>query len=146
MSASQTNIDVGDNIVDGATLQWEKYPRFHSFTDDEITSLTVKEFYAHKFRRMEMNAWYVEKELANSIDRAPVCNVHIHAFVIEKPSDAFFFNRKNLKEFKRKSVNDQKGVLGYFNTMEITNFIELHYRIGDLYMEFSKDGCMKKGE
>ena len=30
--------------------------------------------------------------------------------------------------------------------MKITNFIELHYRVGELYMEFIKDGCMEKGE
>ena len=28
--------------------------------------------------------------------------------------------------------------------MKITNFVELHYRVGELYMEFIKYGCMEK--
>ena len=47
---------------------------------------------------MKMNAWWVAKELANPIDGAPVFNKYIHSFVTEKPSDTFFFNRKNLTE------------------------------------------------
>ena len=40
--AERTNGAVGDSIVDGTTFQWEKYPRFHNFTDDDIARLTVK--------------------------------------------------------------------------------------------------------
>ena len=46
--AERTNSALGDSIVDGATLQWEKYPRFHNFTYFEIASLTVKEFDTHE--------------------------------------------------------------------------------------------------
>ena len=128
MSASRTNNAVGDSIVDVANLQWEKYPRFHNLTNDEIATLTVKEFDAHEFRRMEMNAWCVSKELANRIDGDPVFNEYTHAFVTEKPSDAFFSNRENLREVNRKSVNVHEEVPGY--AIRITNFIQLHYRIG----------------
>ena len=46
--AERTNSAAGDSIVDGPTLQWEKYPRFYNCTDDEIVSLTVKESDAHE--------------------------------------------------------------------------------------------------
>lgn len=39
--AERTNSAAGDNIVDGATLQWNKYQRFHSLSDEEISQLTV---------------------------------------------------------------------------------------------------------
>ena len=144
--AERMDSAVGDSIVDGATLQWERYPRFHNLSDDEIANLTIKEFDAHEEERMEMNAWWVAEELANRIDGAPVFNEYIHSFVTEKPSDAFFFNRKYLKEFNRKSGNPRKEVPGYFYAMNITNFIELHHRVGELYMEFIKAGCMEMGE
>ena len=113
--AERTNSAVGDNIVDGATLQWERYPRFHNLTDEEIANLTIKEFDAHEEERMEMNAWWVAKELANRIDGAPVYNEYIHS---EKPSDAFFFNEKYLREFNRKSGNARKKVPGYYTSMQ----------------------------
>ena len=55
-------------------MQWERYPRFHNLTDDEIANLTIKEFDTHEEERMEMNAWWVAKELANRIDGAPLFN------------------------------------------------------------------------
>ena len=116
---------LADSTVDGAALQWEEYPGFHNLTDDKIASLSIKEFDAHEDRRMEMNAWWVAKELAYGIGGAPVFNEYIYAFVTEKQSDAFFLNREYLKEFNRKSGNARKEVPGYFFAMKITNFIEL---------------------
>ena len=43
---------------------------------------------------MEMNVWWVAKELACRIEGAPVFSEYIHSFVTEKPSDAFFLNRE----------------------------------------------------
>ena len=74
-------------------------------------------------------------------------NEYIHSFVTEKPSDAFFFNRKHLKEFNRKvEMLEREDVPGYFYAMKITNSIELHYRADELYIEFIKDGFMEKRE
>ena len=73
-------------------------------------------------------------------------NEYIHAFVTEKPSDAFVFDREYLKELNREIGNARKEVPGYFYAMKITNFIELHNRMGKLCMGFIKDGCMEKEE
>ena len=81
--AERTNSAVDDGIIDGATLQWERYPRFHNLTDDEIANLTIKEFDAHEEERMEMNAWWVAKELPNRIDGAPVFNEYIHSLSLK---------------------------------------------------------------
>ena len=93
------------SIADEATLQWEKYPRLHNLTDDEIASLIVREFDAHEDRRMEITLDGLQKNWLIVWMGAPVFNKYIHTFVTEKPSDGFLFNRKYLKEFNRKSGN-----------------------------------------
>ena len=65
-------------------------------------------------------------------------NEYIHAFITEKPTDTFLFNRDYLKEFNRKSGNPRKVVPGYFYAMKITIEIELHYRTEELHMQFIK--------
>ena len=70
--AERTNSAVGDSIVDGATLQWNKYPKFYNLSDDQIAKLTLQEYDSEEEKRMEMNAWWVLKELACRIDGAPV--------------------------------------------------------------------------
>lgn len=87
--AERTNSAVGDCIVDGATLQWNKFQKFHNLTDDEISNLTIQDYDSHEETRMEMNAWWVAKELSYRIDGAPVFSEYIHCSVTEKPTDAF---------------------------------------------------------
>ena len=81
------------------------------------------------------------KELACRIDGAPVFSEYIHSFVTEKPGDTFFFNREYLKQFQKTTGSTQKETPGYFYIMKILKFIKEHYRVGELYMEFLKDGC-----
>ena len=76
--AERTNSAVGDSIVDGATLQWNKFQKFHNLTDDEIANLTIQDYDSHEETRMEMNAWWVAKELSYRIDGAPVFSEYIH--------------------------------------------------------------------
>ncbi|KXJ16378.1 hypothetical protein AC249_AIPGENE6513 [Exaiptasia diaphana] len=99
--AERTNSAVGDSIVDGTTLQWEKYPKCHNLTDEQISQLTVEEYDAHEQDRMEMNAWWVAKELSFRIDGEPVFNEYIHSFVTNKTNDAIFFNRECINQFNK---------------------------------------------
>ena len=89
---------------------------------------------------MEMNAWWVAKELSYRIDGAPVFSEYIHCSVTEYPSDAFFFYNEHLKQFQKGTDGTKKETPGYFYIMKILKFIEEHYRVGDLYMEYIKDG------
>ena len=54
--AERTNSAVGDSIVDGATLQWNKYPKFYNLSDDQIAKLTLQEYDSEEEKRMEINA------------------------------------------------------------------------------------------
>jgi hypothetical protein len=66
--AERTNSAIGDSIVDGATIQWEKYPKFHGLTNDMIATLTLVEYEEHEASRMEKNAWFVVEEVQKRID------------------------------------------------------------------------------
>ena len=123
--AEKTNSAVGGSIFDGATLQWNKYPKFYNLSDDQIAKLTLQEYDSEEEKRMEMNAWWVAKELACRIDGAPVFSEYIHSFVTEKPGDTFFFNREYLKQFQKTTGSTQKETLGYFYHYEN---IEIHQR------------------
>ena len=85
--AERTNSAVGDSIVDDATLQWNKYPKFYNLRDDKIAKLTLQEYDSEEEKRMEMNVWWVTKELACRIDCAPVFSEYINSFVTEKLND-----------------------------------------------------------
>ena len=139
--AEKTNSAVGGSIFDGATLQWNKYPKFYNLSDDQIAKLTLQEYDSEEEKRMEMNAWWVAKELACRIDGAPVFSEYIHSFVTEKPGDTLFFNRDYLEQFQKATGGAQKETPGYFYIKKILKFIKEHYRVGELYMEFLKDGC-----
>ena len=67
--------------------------------------------------------------------------VNTYTALTEKPSDAFFFNNEHLKQFQKATDGTKKETPGYFYIMKILKFIEEHYRVGDLYMEYIKDGC-----
>ena len=144
--AERTNSAVGDSIVDGATLQWNKHPRFYNMSDEEISQLTVQDYDTHEQERMEKNAWWVSKELSLRIDGAPVFNEYIHSFVTVKPEEAFFFNREYITQYNKSSGESQTETPGYYYCAKIVKFIKDHYRVGELYMEFIKDGCKEKDE
>lgn len=54
--AERTNSAIGDSIVDGSTIQWEQYKKFDGLSDEEISTLTLKEYEEHERQRMEKNA------------------------------------------------------------------------------------------
>ncbi|CAB4017603.1 Transient receptor potential cation channel subfamily A member 1, partial [Paramuricea clavata] len=144
--AERTNSAIGDSIVDGATLQWNKHKRFDGLSDEDISKLTVKEFEEHETDRMEKNAWYCANEIRNRVDGAPVFNEFIKCYLTPKQSP-FFFNKKYLKQFQSCTAAESKQqVPGYHYITNVLNFIERHYRIGELYMEYIRDGCRENGE
>ena len=57
--AERTNSAIGDSVVDGATINWERHKQFEEMTEDKIKSLGVKEFEELEKERMEKNAWFV---------------------------------------------------------------------------------------
>ena len=49
--------------------------------------------------------------------------------------------RSNLKEYQSATRNRKSGVPGSANIKNILQFINPHYKIGDLFMEYSYGDC-----
>ena len=137
---------VGDAVIDGGSIKWKYFPRFHDKSDQEIEKMTLKDYEKHEDERNERNAWRVANEKALCIDDAPVLSDYIRAFVTEKDMEALFFNRSQLRDFIKAPDNSKSNVPGYNYFVKISDYISDHYDIGELYMEFIKDACIvKKG-
>ena len=140
--AERTNSAIGDSVVDGATINWEKVKQFEGMSEDEIKNLGVKEFEEMETVRMEKNAWYVAELLVERIDGAPVFSERIKAWLSEKNEHHFFFNREYLLQFHKATTQQAKDSVpgaAYFN--KIVKFYDKHYRSGELFMEFLKFDC-----
>ena len=141
-----SNAGIGDAIIDGGTIKWEHFPRFHDLSDDEVKNMTLSSYEQYEDDRMERNAWRVAQDVASRIDDAPVLSSYIKSFVTEKEQDAFFFNKDQLQEFARAPEGQKKNVAGYHYFSKITGYIDSHYETGELYTEFLKDDCTRKSE
>ncbi|XP_032235410.2 uncharacterized protein LOC5510379 [Nematostella vectensis] len=141
--AERTNSAIGDAVVDGATIKWEHYKRFHGMTKEEIADLTIEEFDALEDQRMERNAWRITHQLAERIDGAPVLSDFINGIASESPDDMFFFNDNYLSQYTSKSKSLRATVPGASYFDKIFTFIELHLQTGELYTEFLKESCKK---
>ena len=105
-----------------------------------------KEFEEHELAQMQKNAWYCAEEIQKRIHRAPVFNEYIKSYITPKDS-IFFFNKRYLKQYQSAtSATGKQNVPGYHYIPKIMTFLERHYRIGELHMEYIKEGCEEKGE
>lgn len=51
--AESTNSAIGDSIVDGATIEWEKYEKFDGLNDEELMNITLNEYEENEANRMK---------------------------------------------------------------------------------------------
>ena len=112
-------------------------------SEDEIQSMSLKEYECYEEMRMQSNAWYVSKIIQERIQDAPVLNEYISSFVSDKPNEMFFPNQDLLHESSQKSSESAKDEVpgaNYFK--KILDFWKNHYKSGQLFMEFIKGGCL----
>ena len=140
--AERTTPAVGDSIVDGSTIEWEKFKKFDGLSKEAVDRLTVQEFEQLEYERMQKNAWFVANLLVKRIDGAPVLGERIKAYLAEVKEKQFFFNEKYLMQYNSASnPSAKKDIPGanYFD--KILRFFEAHYKVGELFMEYVKFGC-----
>ena len=87
--AERTNSAISDALVDGATLEWEKYRGFEDLSEDEIKAMSLHSYEQYEKERMEKNAWHVCKQVAERIDDAPVLKDYISSRVSLSKSYSF---------------------------------------------------------
>ena len=66
--AERTNSAIGDSVVDGESINWERWKKFEGLSEDELKSLGVIEFEEIEKVRMMKNTWYVAGLLLERID------------------------------------------------------------------------------
>ena len=139
--AERTNSAISDALVDGATLEWEKYRRFEDLSEEEIKQMSLQSYEEYEKKRMEKNAWYVCSQVAERIDDAPVLKEYIKSKVSEPPDELFFFNSVYLDSYRGASERNKAEVPGAAYFRKIESFVEDHYIRGELFMEFCRDAC-----
>ncbi|CAH3040108.1 unnamed protein product, partial [Pocillopora meandrina] len=148
--AERTNSAISDALVDGATLEWEKYRRFEDLSEEEIKQLSLQSYEEYEKKRMEKNAWYVCSQVAERIDDAPVLKDYIKSKVSESPDELFFFNsiRKDIRtraaqERRRQEAERTYKDFQWDNLIEGGKVEKLRVRELDLYL--NKHGLMTVG-
>ncbi|PFX12861.1 Transient receptor potential cation channel subfamily A member 1 [Stylophora pistillata] len=144
--AERTNSAISDALVDGATLEWEKYRRFEDLSEEEIKQLSLQSYEEYEKKRMEKNAWYVCSQVAERIDDAPVLKDYIKSKVSESPDELFFFNSVYLDNYRGASERNKEQAPGAAYFRKIESFMEDHYIRGELFMEFCRDACKESRE
>ena len=144
--AERTNSAISDALVDGATLEWEKYRRFEDLSEEEIKQLSLQSYEECEKKRMEKNAWYVCSQVAERIDDAPVLKDYIKSKVSESPDELFFFNSVYLDNYRGASERNKEQAPGAAYFRKIESFMEDHYIRGELFMEFCRDACKESRE
>ena len=59
--------------------------RFEGMNEDEIQSMSLKEYENYKEVRIQSNAWHVSKIIQERIQDAPVLSEYISSIVSDKP-------------------------------------------------------------
>ena len=79
-------------------------------------------------------------------DGEPAPKGFLKAVVLEQSGEEFFNSKEYLTRYNNTSKSKRHKIPGhaYFNIVE--SFFELHYERGELYFEFLKGDCARKGE
>ena len=145
--AERTNSAIGDNIVDGGTIDWNHFKKFDGLTDEDIEKMTLLGYQKHEAQRMRKNAWRVVSIVQERIDNAPVISGYITAMLAEENEDYnFFSNKEYLAKYIFASKCKKLNVPGAAYFGKIFNFFDQHYNHGELYMEFLFRDCKRTSQ
>ena len=137
--AERTNSAIGDAVIDGATIEWEHEKLFDGMSNETIEAMS-KDFDIYDRERMERNAWIAAQEVNDRIDDAKAPSGYITSY-IAKP-DHMLFNQAVLTP-KASPIQVEPG---FYYQQKIAEFISLHYKVGELFMEYLKGSCREKLE
>ena len=119
--ADRTNCCIGDALVDGGTINWEKCRPYEGLTEEHLKEISIDEQEKHKNIMMENNAWLFAEELKQRIadEKGPGGDFMI-SYVTKKPKDYLFNNGHYLKQYHSSSDKVKPNVPGhgYFKKIE----------------------------
>ncbi|XP_070539440.1 uncharacterized protein [Ptychodera flava] len=141
----RTNAAIGNALVDGGGIKWDYHSPFEDLSPEEIQQLPLDDYTVRIENAMESNAFRVATDLACRVDDAPgPGGDFMKSYVTPKQDRQFFFDKPYLDRFTAASKGQKKMVPGHAYYTKLQQFIDDHYEIGDLYMEFLKFDCIKR--
>ena len=92
---------------------------------------------------MEKNSWRVSDEIKQIIDDEPgPAGDFLKCFVTSRKEKQFFFNSANLMKYScATSESGKKKIPGNAYFSKITDFMNTHCEIGEMYFEYLKGSC-----
>lgn len=111
-----------------------------------MSNKSLEEYNKRKEDISEKNSWYVCNEVKDRVHDSPgPAKDFMIATITPKLHQGFFHDQKYLKEFlEKKSLASTKLVPGHGYYSKIENFIQKHYQIGELCIEYLKFDCQKQ--
>lgn len=145
--AERTNASIGEALVTGETLNWEYHQRFEGMTKSDIEALSLQDYEQLEEQRMEKNAWRAAAELAERVDGEPAPSGFLNCSVTPTSREQFLWDKGYLENYMSCKTECARMKLpghGYYSKLE--RFCKLHFKRGELYIEYVKGSCEEAGE
>ena len=110
------------------SLEWEYRQQYEGLTDEQIEEMPLAEIGDTELKRMEYNGFKVCDDLTCRIDGAPVPNGYMKSYTFQKNEKLFF-------------SNSSESVPGCHYFKKVHDFIDIHFEVGEKYMEFVRYCC-----
>ena len=134
---------LGDAICDGVALEWEHRKLLDQQTIEDLRQMSSDELADYELKRMTYNAYKVCEEVASRIDGAPGPSGFLKGFRACKNDVLFFSDKEYLAKFLSTSGKERKRLPGAAYYEKLTEFMDLHLKVGMKYLEFIKFDCIK---
>ena len=134
---------VGNTICDGGALEWEHRKLLDQKTIEDLRQMSSDELADYELKRMTYNAYKVCEEVASRIDGAPGPSGFLKGFKAYKNNELFFSDKEYLAKFLSTSEKERNRLPGAAYYKKLTEFMDLHFKVGMKYLEFIKLDCIK---
>lgn len=145
--AERTNASIGEALVTGQTLDWEYYKRFEGTAKEEIEALSLQEYEQLEENRMKKNAWRAATELAERVDGEPAPSGFLTCNITPNEREQFLWDKGYLEKFiSNKSETGRLSIPGHGYYGKLDRYCQIHFKRGELYLEYLKGSCEEAGE
>jgi hypothetical protein len=142
--SERTNAAIGNALCDGGPLPWD---HFKAFPDGNLDNISLEHYKDTLDAIAKQNAWYVCDEVVARMDDAPRpgCRDFLKGYVTTRPNEMFFWDKNHLMDYvhKPKTLKSTAPGHGYYSKLD--KFIDAHFEVGELIVEFLKERCHETG-
>lgn len=122
---------------------------FEGLSENDKENMTLEEFTRYEDERQKFNVFKTCAELAGRVNDSPgpggTLNPMI-GIVCEVPEELFYWDSEYLNAYLGASQSKKTGLPGYSYYTKIKAFVDTHFQVGELYMEYRKADCAVQGE